>query len=192
MPLIHSALAGKGGICPSSDKRNERRFYNDRIITFQHDVCDLIIPTEFKLAEAIHVVIPWRDGYQKFVEHTIAKDSSFADYLDGMMGIINLLKIPTFILSGKQIARMLKPHRMHDVYMSGYGGQSVYSVWNYDGALPSSSEELEDFVGENFDWVLDFSCGYGEIMEHCKKAVLTDVNTGCIAYIVNKYGLKEV
>lgn len=190
--MIHSALVGKGGICPSSDKRNERRFYNDRIITFQHDVCDDSIPEEFRLAKAIHVVIPWTAGYNKFVEHTIAKDTSFRDYLNGVRRIIDTLNVPTFILSGKQIARTLKPIRQHDVYMSGYGVRSVYSIWNYGGLLPDSSNEIEDFVGENFDWVLDFSCGYGEIMEHCKKAVLTDVNTGCIAYIVNKYGLKEV
>lgn len=189
--MIHSALVGKGGICPSSDKRNERRFYNDRTITFQHDVCDDSIPEEFRLAKAIHVVIPWTAGYNKFVEHTIARNTSFRDYLNGVMRIIDTLNVPTFILSGKQIARILKPIRQHDVYMSGYGVRSIYSVWNYGGLLPDSSNEIEDFVGENFDWVLDFSCGYGEVMEHCKKAVLTDVNTGCIAYIVNKYGLKE-
>ena len=107
-----------------------------------------------------------------------------------MKRIIDTLNVPTFILSGKQIARMLHPHRQHDVFMSEYGVQNVYSVWNYDGRLPDNSNKLEDFVGENFEWVLDFSCGYGEIMEHCKKAVLTDVNTGCIAYIVDKYGLQ--
>jgi hypothetical protein len=191
MPLIHSALSGKGGICPSSDKKNEQRFYNDRIIAFQHDVCDPIVPIEFSLAKAIHVVIPWRDGYQKFVEYTIAKDSSFADYLDGMMGIINLLKIPTFILSGKQIGRTMKPDRLHEAYMSNYGGRSVYSVWNYGGVLPNSADEIEDFVGSEYGWVLDFSCGYGEIADHCKKAILTDVNTGCIDYIVSKYKLER-
>lgn len=187
---FHSALKGRGGVCQSNDKVDRKRYKNEHIVCFQHDASNMDIPEEFWRADVIYALIAWRAGYKKFTENTIAKNTSFAQYLLGIQNIIKALRVPSFIMCGKDILKTLQPHRVKEIYSEEYKEPYLFAIWNYSKPTPLTSKELKMNLSKEYETVLDFSCGYGMIANQFRKAILSDINTGCIDYIIKTYGLK--
>ncbi len=138
----------------------------------------------------IYTMIAWRQGYKKFTENTIAKNTSFTQYLNGIMNIINALRLPSFVMCGKDILKTLQPQRVKELYTVEYKEPYLYAIWNYNKPIPRTSKELEEQLANEYETVLNPSCGYGSIAYRFRKAILSDINTVCLDYIIETFGLK--
>lgn len=179
----HSAMCRYGGIAKSTDEIDPKVYTDGRITCFQHDICSEDIPKEFYKADCIYSVMAWRSGYNHFTEHTIAKNTTFNEYCAGMSRVINALNKPTFIISNRNFLKRLNPHRVEPILFDKFKTDDVVAIWNYDGSIPSDTISLMKQIGNTYDLVLDFCCGYGEVSGYVKKCILSDVNTGCLSYI---------
>lgn len=171
-------------------------YRSPQFTSFVWNVCDGF-HEEFKTADCIFVEPSWLHGYGKFTKGTEADGTTYHDYLEGIKDIINRLNVPTFLLCGKQVCTMLKPDREKEIQFLFHKMSTSVAVFNTKEALPFQNEiELREYVAEKFNCILDFSCGYGILAKHIlrqnKKAILTDINTDCIRYLVDKYHLQRM
>lgn len=168
--------------------------YRSQLVTsFVWDVCNGM-NEEFKSANCIFVEPSWMKGYHKFTNGTIAENSTFRQYLNGIQSIIKSLKVPTFLLCGKQVCQMLKPDFTMQIYFLYHDYITEMAIWNVKENLPFQNEvQARDYISQKYDYILDFSCGYGSIADPAiqkgKHVILSDINTDCIEYIINKYKL---
>lgn len=183
----HSAMGKHGGIAKSVPVLDERVYSYRGNCVLQHDVCDAEIPERFYRADAVFTVMSWRAGYNKFTENTIAKDTDFNQYCEGISSILEALKKPSFVITNKNFIKRIKPQRIEHIRYDRYGSDDICAIWNYEGDTPNNTTELMRFIGDTFDTVLDFCCGYGEIAHYVKHFILSDVNTGCLEYVRKTY-----
>ncbi|MBQ4142813.1 MAG: hypothetical protein IJD43_04985 [Thermoguttaceae bacterium] len=164
---------------------------SEYLTTFVWDVCKGV-HEEFRAADCIYVEPSWLHGYQKFTKGTSAEGSVYKDYLNGLTMIIKELNLPTFVLCGEQVCKMLKAPQRKYIDFVFHKMKAPFGIWNVDGPLPFSNEiEAREYVARNFNTILDCSCGYGiiapNILKHGKKAILTDINPDCISYVYNEF-----
>lgn len=170
-------------------------FTCEDLTVFQHDVCKGIDP-RFRECGAMHTEIAWVAGYGKFTEDTIAQGSTFDEYCAAIGNMCRELKIPAFVVCGKQNVRKLAPDRVIPTFYLYHRIEALYAVFNYDGDFaPIDEFRGRDFVAEHFDNILDPCCGYGIIIpslrKYGKRGVLSDINTACLEYINATFIQKE-
>lgn len=179
----HSSMCKFGGIAESEPIADNNIYTDGRITCLQHNICDPDIPDVFRKADAIYVVMSWRAGYKHFTENTIANDTDFNQYCASISRVVNELNKPTFIITNRNFLKRLAPQRVEPILFDKFKSSDICAIWNYDGPIPDNTIDLMSYVGNNFDTVLDFCCGYGEVSGYVKKCILADVNTGCLKYI---------
>lgn len=167
-------------------------FENDRVKVIQNDICKNI-PEVFNDANAIFSIIPWIAGYNNFTKETIADDTTYYDYLQGVSRLAKLGK-PMFIACSKQafMKQRLNPDRiLYDIDFSEYPSyKCTIFIFNYDDDVNiKSTDELRDWMCKKFNCVLDFSCGYAYNLRDCAsknncKLVLADINYNCLNEII--------
>lgn len=182
MIRYHSAMKKYGGVAKSSDKDWGRYAINGNIV-LHHNICDAEVPEDFYKADAVFSVMAWRAGYKHFVNGTIADNTNFAEYCDGIRRTVNKLNKPTFIITNKTFANKLLPERLVPIRFDRFSSDDLCAVWNYSKYVPQNTTELMAWMGKKYNTVLDFCCGYGEIMYYVNKVILSDINTGCLDYI---------
>ena len=187
--MYHSAMKKYGGVAKSNDSFDGGIYSDDRISVLQHDICEKIIPEIFFNADVVFTVMAWRNGYKKFVQETVAKNTTFNQYCEGIKWTIQNLRKPAFVITNKNFVSLLGADRVEPIIFDRFNSNDLCAIWNYDGPIPESTTKLMQWIGRNYQTVLDFCCGYGEITEYCQSCILSDVNTGCIDYI-RKYLLK--
>lgn len=174
-------------------------YENDKIKLIQNDLCKSI-PELFGKADAVFCAIPWSRGYKNFIENSIASDTNFEEYLNGVSKVLTLGK-PTFIIASKEafFKNKLKPRKIiSQIELSEYGKNNYCDVfvYNFDEKIEiSSTENLRDFVTTKFNCVLDFSCGYAESLRYYAnkndcKLILADIDYDCLNEIIEKENLK--
>lgn len=182
----NTAVKARGSV-PEGKKILTDTFEGRGLTVFQHDVCRGVDP-RFKACDALHTEIAWVAGYEKFTKGSIAENTTFDEYCRAIGKICRELKIPAFIVCGKQNAKKLNPDRIIPVFFRFHRIDALYAVFNYDGSFsPANEYEGRDFVAKNFDNILDPCCGYGTIahwiQKYGKRGVLSDINTACLEYI---------
>lgn len=165
------------------------RYQTEKGTTLTHDLTDGI-PEDFNAAECIFSEPAWRDGYLEFGYRADKLSSSFNQYLHSIKILIARLDVPTYMVIGKHMVKRLQPEETKVIKLHGY--ECVLGLWNI-----VVSEEFEDnysvmdYVAQNHNNILDFSCGYGNIVEtalkHGKKFIAADINAECTYYIAKKY-----
>lgn len=159
------------------------------VTLLNHNVCDGFIE-EFNGCDCIYAEIAWFDGYSKFIEETSAQNTSYLDYLSGIKSVIEKMNVPTFILGGKKVHKILKAKNQKDisfVFHNNY--KTCYSVYNVNIEDLDFNNEIEarEYISKKYNKILDFSCGYGiilkDILKQNKQAVLSDINNDCLNYI---------
>lgn len=183
MIRYHSAMKRYGGIAKTNSEINHSIFEKDGNYVLQHDISAKNIPDVFCKANAVFSVMSWRMGYKHFTQNTIAEKSTFDEYCAGISRTITRLKIPSFIITNRTFANKLGADRLVPIKFDRFGSNDLCAVWNYDGKIPETTTELMQWIGQKWDTVLDFCCGYGEITYYVNHAVLSDINTGCLDYV---------
>lgn len=181
--------AGKiyGGVAESIREKDSRIYECNNNYVLQHDICDVDIPDIFYTADAVFVVTAFQYGYKLFIENTIAKGTVFHQYLEGISRALNALKKPSFVICNRHYIKRLKPYRVEEIVFDRFDTNDVCAIWNYDGYVPEHTVDLMRMIGGKYDKILDFCCGYGEIANYAKHFILSDVNTGCLAYVKQHY-----
>lgn len=182
----NTAVKARGSI-PEGKKILSQTFAGNGLTVFQHDICTGIAPA-FRDCDALHTEIAWSAGYKKFTQGSIAEDTTYDEYLAAVANLCRELKIPAFVLCGKQNVKRLQPDRTVPVFFDFHKTEALYAVYNYDGDFsPKDEYGARDFVARNFTNVLDPCCGYGilaeSLLRHGKKGVLSDINTTCLEYV---------
>lgn len=176
----------------ASNSKEVFGIYNGGGITvLQHDICTGIHPS-MRDADIIHTEIAWEQGYEKFTNNTIAEDTTFNQYLEGIRQLCKGLEIPSFIVCGKKLLKRLDPDRVIPITYRFHSYPAYYAVYNYEGPISVKDEfEGRDFVARAGNTILDPCCGYGiianDILKYSKKGILSDINTECLKYIKETY-----
>lgn len=169
-------------------------FGNDRMLLFHHNICDGWVEL-FDRADAIHSEIAWRAGYEKFVDGTDAESTTFKEYIQAIASVCRDHGKPSFIVCGKQLLPMLKPELIMPITYRYHNYPAFYAVWNYEGDWkfnPKDEYEGRQQVADTYETILDPCCGYGIILETAHKAILSDINNGCLRSIADSYGLEQI
>lgn len=179
--IYHSALKNESTI------DGELEYYeNSGSYVFQHDITKGIHQLYGK-AEAIYSEPAWDKGYYLFLERAgMNPNSTHNEYLRCIKNIINELCLPTFLVMGKHMVKKLGPEYSIDMKINK--GNCILGTWHFKGALSfKTNNEVINFVAENYNNVLDFSCGYGNMaqkMNELKKSfICSDINKKCVYYI---------
>ena len=194
--LYNTAVKASGNLANNINRILDNEFKDERFIVFQHDICKGV-DSRFRICDAIHSEIAWRAGYSKFTDNTIAKDTTFNEYLDGIVNTCRDLRIPSFIVCGKAMIKRMDPDNVIPIKYTFHNCDAYYAIYNYDRNLDGVFDEYSgrNWVASNFNCILDPCCGYGiianDIIAHNKRGVLSDINVECLEYINNNYMVKE-
>ena len=155
-------------------------------VVFYHDVCyplsSLITYYIANRAGCIYSEIAWRDGYPKFKERAgVFNDSSYIDYWTGVKSMINTLSLPAFIPCSKTFADFACPNYTNKIRLNGY--DVLLAVWNYSVVSAYTTTELLKILGEKFNSVYDFSCGYGNALRNFEYCIGSDIDAACLEYV---------
>lgn len=135
-------------------------------VVFRHDISKGISP-RFKKADCIYSEPAWRHGYKKFMQRSNTTDfPPYKDYLLNQEKVVKELGIPAFILCGADMLRTLKPQWVQDIYFYPYKDSKNFkiAVYNYPQFKFGSDHELLGILAEKFNTILDFNCGYGNLI----------------------------
>lgn len=195
--LHNTAVSTAGQHADNSIKVLNGVFFGKNVTTFQHDLCTNT-PELFKTADAIYSEVAWKNGYRKFVDGSIAENTTFDLYIKSIVRVVKELNVPAFILCGRQMLKRLQPDRYIGIKFAFHNDYPAYiAIYNFHDGIAQIVDEADmlDFIFERFNNVLDFSCGYGETgmyaVIHEKKCILTDINAKCIDYIAQKWCNKK-
>ena len=169
-------------------------YSNGKIIALQNDLCKSI-PKIFEKADAIICILPWAKGYKAFINNSIAKDTIYKDYINGVANILKLKK-PTYLVVSKEkfYEAKLKPDKIiEQIDFTEYGKGAYCNVllFNCDKVDIKNTEELREYVVAHYNTILDFSCGYAESLRHYAKIygsnlILADIDSDCLKEIIEK------
>jgi len=158
------------------------KYNNSHVIA--HNLIDGVLPLFYE-ADVIYSEPAWRSGYKTFIDRTDCKNDDFNLYLFSIQRIINELKKPTFIITGKHAINKLNPDYITEIQLHGYS--SLLAIWNHDKVEFKDNWEAIDKLSEKFNTVLDFNCGYGNVASKFKNFICSDLNKKCVYYIAKKY-----
>lgn len=188
--IYHSALTDE-----LKNLKEVEHYFKDGNLVFSHDICEGY-HDRYQFSEAIYAEPSWRAGFDKFMERAKTGKRSFKEYMDGIVDIIENLKKPSFIVCGKHHTRyfnrlnpIYQPIKLHDK------DDCFIAIFYYSPKMNQFTGKTNDdvltFVAKEFDYILDFSCGYGNTakvaLDHHKHFICSDVNKKCIYYIAKHY-----
>lgn len=162
-------------------------------VVFRHDISKGVSP-RFRNADCIYSEPAWRHGYKKFMQRSnTTQYPPYKDYLLNQEKVIKELGIPSFILCGADMLRTLKPQWVQDIYFYPYKDKKNFKIAGYNSEQFkfSSDHELLKILAEKFDTILDFNCGYGNVIpfirEKGKHFILSDICGQAILKVAKDY-----
>ena len=190
--MYNSAVSARKSLA-GFETKFEGVWGNDNITVFKHDICTGMNDL-FRNADAVYSSLAWKNGYEKFTHGSIAEDTSFDDYINGLKKTIRELGIPAFLICGSSFVKKLEPDMDIDIFfkLHNYPHARV-AIYNYSRLECVRDEDaLRDYVGRHFRTVLDPSCGYGNLIPYCQNTILSDINDDCLNHIVKQYNLSKM
>lgn len=172
----------------------KQRYEKNGCIVLQHDISKGM-SEDFKKCDCIYSEPAWQAGYEKFVEKSGVECLTYNDYLRNIKETVRSLGKPAFIMMGKQMVKRLDPDFTIEIGLCEYdGGKCFIGVYNAEikeGYEIKTNHEMMDYVVENYNNILDFSCGYGSVVKRAyesgKKFIASDICLDCIGYIAENY-----
>lgn len=184
----HSALKDE------LELNNRLKYYESNgSVVFQHDITEGKYEL-YQKADVIYSEPAWKDGYDKFINRAGFENEEgyegFKKYLYHIKKTISELNIPTYIIMGKHMLKYLDPDRTEKVNLHGYGCLvGLYNNAKLDNI--KNNEDVLQYVVENYNNILDFSCGYGNVAREAskqnKKFICSDINSKCIYYVASNF-----
>lgn len=173
-------------------------FEHNGDVVFRHDISKGVSP-RFKKADCIYSEPAWRHGYKKFMQRSNTTDfPPYKEYLLNQEKVIKELDIPAFILCGADMLRTLKPQWVQDIYFYPYKDNKNFKVaiYNCEQFKFGSDHELLGILAEKFNTILDFNCGYGNLIpfirEKGKHFILSDICGHAVLKVAKDYmGYKQ-
>jgi len=161
-------------------------------VVFAHDItrggC-----IHFENADAIYSEPSWRDGYGKFRDRAGADTGDYKAYLAALLRIIEALQVPTYMIIGKHMVRDLMPDASGAIKpLTLHGYPALLALWNatVEEKLPTPRHVI-DYVCQRHDVILDFNCGYGNLvagaLKYGKRFICSDINRKCVYYVATRY-----
>lgn len=145
----------------------------------------------FRLCDAIYSEPSWVYGYKIFGARAGKNDGIYKKYLAGMKSVLDELKKPAFIVMGKQAVKVLNPDWVKEIQFIGgnhkIGESAMLMVFNHEAIDAENTHDVQRFVCDRFNTILDFNCGYGSICQGAKRFICSDINRKCVYYVANKY-----
>lgn len=190
--IYHTALSKKGG---NSYSFKCDRCENGGNVAFQHDLT-IGVHEDFLKADCIYSEPAWRAGYEKFVEKSgVQGASDYNTYLDNVYAVIRAVGKPAYIFMGKAMIKRLKPDFTFPIKHTEHGFDAVIGVYNVDKdsleCQSKTTHELIDAIAKKYQKILNFSCGFGNIIPYVlkngKNFIVSDICADCIGYIAEKY-----
>lgn len=197
MVRIHTAMESKGGVANGGGILEET-YKGNGLTVLQHDICKGPAD-EFRNADALFTIISWRAGYKKYTAGTVAEDTNWVDYLNGIRRTILELGVPAFIVCHQSALKHLRPDIDIPIHYKLFDCTDRLAIWNYYAAENMNmvegeelnEENLMEWIVKNNDVILDPCCGYGQladvIIRQGKQGILSDINVECLKYINEEY-----
>lgn len=168
-------------------------FEADGDVVFKHDISKGISPI-FKKADCIYSEPAWRHGYKKFMQRSnTVVFPPYKEYLLNQEKVIKELEIPSFILCGADMLHTLKPDWVRDIYFYPYKDNKNFkiAVYNSERFDFGSDRELLAVLANKYKVILDFNCGYGNLIpfirENGKHFVLSDICGHAVLKVAKDY-----
>ena len=179
--MYNSSLKGKG-----KDKKFSSTMEIPHKIFF-NDMSKNYMREEFRSCDCIYSEVAWIYGYKGFNEKAGNEPNKYMDYIDNIARLVDELKVPAFIICGKNVKSHFTGAKMAPIVITTSGenikGCTLY-YWNYDlEKVFDGTHELTDFLAQRFNKCLDFSCGYGEHLLKFKDFIACDINSDCLTYL---------
>jgi hypothetical protein len=166
---------------------------------FRYDIVnDRPVPEIFKKAQVIYSEPAWPYKYDVLCKRAgLKKDEiDYADYLENIWTLIHGLGVPAYIIaSSKMMKILLDPELIVPVKLNG--AEAKLCIWNipYDDFIfienNSKNTDIIKYVVGKYNTILDFSCGYGNIVRPAldvgKKFICSDFNAKCVYYIASEF-----
>ena len=163
----------------------ELEYYeNNGSIVFKHDINNGISNLFFN-CDCIYSEPAWKNGYKLFISRANEESLSYESYLKSIENNILTIKKPAFLIGGKHMIKYIKPHINYDIYFNGFYAQLL--CWFYDKLDFKTNIDVLNYLKENFNTVLDFSCGYGNHLNGFKRFIASDINSKCVYYVAKNY-----
>lgn len=193
--------------------KNSLGFYSvNNSVVFRHDIVSKEIHPFFKDAEAIYSEPAWPAGYAIFCERankTIIRGLDYSSYLLSILSVVYALKVPTYLIIGARMGKLIDsligdyiPDLDIDwtfpTKILGYRAYVLTAFLTQDQINNlldqqcniKNNTDIIEHVTSNHDHILDFSCGYGNIVESAmrkgKKFICSDFNGKCVYYVASE------
>jgi len=181
--IYHSALKD-----PLKIDHELERYESKGSLVFYHDVVNGYSPL-YNGVDAIYSEPSWRAGYLKFQVRAGTVGASFGVYLQGILDIVQTLKVPSYLLIGKHMVSMLQPPKVVNTKLHGY--DCLLGIWNADSISEGGfNTDIIDYLADKYARILDFSCGYGNMARALrargKTFVCSDINKKCVYYVAKE------
>lgn len=198
----HSALKKLKGRDIDVEGKLEGGYTNGNSSTKTWDVLEALIappsisvPQEFNKADVIYTEPAWRHGYEKFNEKVGKEAGSYKEYLKAILNVISQLDVPAYIIGSQYMVTKMNPDDIHKVRMELHDVEAYVMLWNGADFVPRheiyTRLDAIHYVAENYDCLLDFSCGYGGTakvaQEHDTNFICTDINPKCTYYVATEF-----
>lgn len=188
----HSALKPEEEVTGELD-----RYESDGNLVFTHDLLDGSVE-EFGRGNVLYTEIPWREGYDEFIERAGAepRDNGWKEYLKAVTYLIEGLDVPAYLVGGKRIIKYLSPDDIHKIRFELHNMDAYLLMFGEvipkeDRYMLDTRLDVLDWVTENYEVILDPSCGYGGTAKAALEAgsnfVCSDINPKCTYYIAKEF-----
>ncbi len=140
----------------------------------------------FLYADAIYSEISWQKGFEKFMKRANVEDfRTYKEYIDSIIAVVKWLGVPTILICGK--TGITGYDWKHETYFSAVKCKAVAYGFNCKKVKFDTTDLYMDYLAETKETLLDFCCGYGNILRFCDlhdtKFICSDINEDCINYI---------
>ena len=175
----------------------------DREVTIPHkvffnDMSKNYMCEEFKTCDVVYSEISWLYGYNIFNERAQNSPSSYAIYLDNIARLIHELRVPSFIICGKNVRTHFSDANINEITINTANikgddfRKCILYTWYYDCPITEqTSSELIETLSNKYNKCLDFSCGYGTHLLRFNDFVGTDIDKNCLTYLSLITGEKD-
>jgi len=164
-----------------------KEFFKNRKVSFE--ILDLILEAHkvnelIKKADVVFGEVPWEAGTKKFYEVKGEEPQKHLDLIKSIYKLVlNNQSKPFYLICSKKTAKALHvvlPYQ-YELRLNDHTGMLVTNQQDWE-EKESNVEVLED-LGNRFNCIYDFCCGYGNCAYHFMKqretnrAILSDLNS---------------
>lgn len=179
--IYHTALKNKEELKTTEEIDS---YTNNGNYVFFNDITKNI--PYFKDVDAIYSEPSWQKGYSIFAERANVDCGNFTDYLKSIDLLIKKYNLPTFLVLGKSMLKVLSPP-LYTKEIKLNKNNTILGIWNHIDIDASTNLDAINYITSKFNKIYDFSCGCGNLaygaVQKNKNFVCSDINKKCIFYI---------